>query len=73
MVSFLKNYDLFGEKVSMNYRGDSTFKTWLGTFCTVISSTVLIFYACLKMQQLFLGTNPNISSIEVFNDGQEYQ
>ena len=32
---FLLSIDIFGHPVTVNYKGEDSFKTWLGAFCTV--------------------------------------
>ena len=35
MLAYLKNFDIFGHQVSVNYKGDSALKTGLGAFVTL--------------------------------------
>ena len=37
--------DSFGEAVSVNYRGDSTFKTGVGAFFTVCLRVLILHYS----------------------------
>ena len=44
-VNFLKSFDVFGEPVSLNYKGGTTFKTCLGAFFSIIIKIFLLIYA----------------------------
>ena len=41
---FLKSLDAFGEPVSLNYAGDSTYKTLPGALATILINFFLIVY-----------------------------
>ena len=32
---FIKSFDIFGHPVGVNYKGEDTFKTRFGAFCTI--------------------------------------
>ena len=35
MKNFFLDCDIFGHPISVHYRGSDTFKTWLGSICTL--------------------------------------
>ena len=41
--SLFKSIDIFGHPISVNYRGEDTFKTRLGAFFTIVVYTLMIF------------------------------
>ena len=63
LISYLKKFDSFGEPVGVNYKGESTYKTVLGSFCTLALLAFLIFFACNSMLELLRYENPNISQV----------
>ena len=44
-LNFMTSFDVFGEPVSLNYSGDTTFKTQIGAFCTIIIKVFVMIYA----------------------------
>ena len=52
-ISYLSSYDVFGEPVSLNYKGDSHFRTWIGAVVTITIKSFLLIYGLLMMISLF--------------------
>ena len=46
-LKYLVSLDAFGEPVTLNYRGESTFKTGLGSFFTVVLRAFIFGYGLL--------------------------
>ena len=45
----MMDFDKFSDKVpSFNFRGDQSIKTGLGSFCSVVISFIVLYYALLK-------------------------
>ena len=38
---FITSLDIFGHPIGINYRGEGTFKTLLGSFCTVLITVLM--------------------------------
>ena len=38
---FITSLDIFGHPIGINYRGEGTFKTLLGSFCTVVITVLM--------------------------------
>lgn len=53
--------DIYGEPISLTYKGQSTYKTRLGATFTLILFTVLISYSLYRTYVLFNRINPDIS------------
>ena len=43
--NFLKSLDIFGNPVSLNYRGETSFKTGIGAFFSIAITVLLFVYA----------------------------
>ena len=57
MKSHLASLDIFGVPIGVNYKGQGTFKTWLGVLCSV----PLIIIMLINF----------ISLLVAFNDGRK--
>jgi hypothetical protein len=52
--------DIFGENVSVYYRGKQKYKTKFGAFCTLVISVLLAFLSYKKLVILFNKDDPTI-------------
>ena len=43
MLAFLESLDIFGHAIKINYKGEDTYKTKLGGFCTLAFYALSIF------------------------------
>ena len=48
-IKYLVSLDVFGEPVTLNYRGESTYKTGIGAFFTVILRVFIFTYGLLEL------------------------
>ena len=46
-IKFLTSLDAFGEPVTLNYKGESTFKTGVGAFFTIVLRAFILSYGLL--------------------------
>ena len=46
-LSYLVSLDAFGEPVTLNYRGESTFKTAVGAFFTISLRVFILSYGLI--------------------------
>lgn len=60
---YLKSYDVFGEPIGLNYDGDSTFKTLLGAFVTILIKIFLLVFATSQIIALIGYKDPIISQV----------
>ena len=58
---FLVSFDVFGEPVSVNYRGETSFKTALGAFFSILLKTFLFVIAATSFLDLVEYRNPIVS------------
>ena len=60
-IKYLTSLDAFGEPVTLNYRGDSTFKTGIGAFFTIILRTFIFGYGLIMLIGVLQFEDPQIS------------
>ena len=61
--SYLKSFDAFGEPIGLNYDGESTFKTLLGAFVTIVIKSFLLVFATTQTIALMGYKDPTISQV----------
>ena len=47
--TFVRNFDLHGHDISVNYDGDGKFRTKLGAFLSIVSVVIVVMYAHYKL------------------------
>ena len=62
--------DQYGEPITLNYRGDSTYKTRFGATLSLITIFLLIVFTYKNGLKLVLRQSPNVSVTEVIIDMQ---
>ena len=63
IINFLTSFDVFGEPISLNYKGDKSFKTFIGAFFTIMIKTFLMVYAGQQLLKLFSYDDPTIQIV----------
>ena len=58
---FLKSLDAFGEPVTLNYAGDSSFKTIAGALLTIAIKCFMIVYGVTQCLDVYSYNDPIIS------------
>ena len=48
-IKYLVSLDAFGEPVTLNYKGSSTFKTGIGAFFTISLRAFILSYGLLSL------------------------
>ena len=71
MMSYLRSYDSFGEPVSLNYKGDSSYKTLLGAVMTLCLNTFLLVYAADKLLALVKYQDPSVTQYTIYEPRNE--
>ena len=64
MVKFLKfltSLDAFGEPVSLNYKGETSFKTSIGAFFTIVLRLFIFGYGLFMLIGVLQYDDPQIS------------
>ena len=57
-----KQIDIYGQSVNLTYKGEESFKTFIGAFATFIVVTVLIAYGSYRAYICFSKQEPSVSS-----------
>ena len=52
LASLFKGIDIYGHPIGVNYKGDGTFNTVMGSFITLITAFIVLSYASLKMMDI---------------------
>ena len=60
----LKSRDKFGHSLEVNYKGERSFKTFLGAVITTLIQFLVLTFFLLKIIALVTMSNPNITSYE---------
>ena len=60
-MAFVTSFDAFGEPVSINYKGDSTYKTCLGALFTICLKSFVLVFALTQLVALFQFKDPEIT------------
>ena len=64
---FLVSFDAFGEPITLNYKGSSTFKTRIGAFFTISLRIFILVYGIYSLIEVLTHTNPQISQYTIYN------
>ena len=56
MRNFFKDIDIFGYPIGVRYKGNNTYKTWLGTLCT-FSVWILILVNAVSLGKALIDTS----------------
>ena len=56
--AFVTSLDAFGEPISINYKGDSTYKTCLGALFTIGLKLFVLVFALTQLVALFQFRDP---------------
>ena len=62
-MNFLKAQDVFGEPVTLNYQGESTYKTWLGALVTLALKIFILIFATTEVIKLANYEDPQITQV----------
>ena len=64
-LSFFKNQDVFGEPVTVNYNGESTYKTWIGALGSLSIKIFIAIFAATQVIDLFNYKDPQITQVSI--------
>jgi len=65
LLRLLRSLDIFGEAVSLNYKGDSAYKTLPGAAFSVVLQVFLLVYTLLGLLDLLAYRNPQIVQVSL--------
>ena len=64
---FLVSFDAFGEPITLNYKGSSTFKTGIGAFFTISLRVFILIYGLISLIDVLYHKNPQISQYTIYS------
>jgi hypothetical protein len=76
MSSLLKSVDVYGEKISLTYKGEDSFKTGPGAFASFLIIAVILSYATYRSYIFLNRLNPDVSKkgfMKDLNVAEEYR
>lgn len=62
---YVTSYDSFGVPITVNYKGDDTYKTLFGAICTLFVVALMLFYSYSGIVQLVERTEPDRTSYKM--------
>ena len=63
--TFLRGHDVFGEPVTINYKGEANFNTTWGGLLSLSEKIFIFVVICIGLVDLFTYQDLNISSVSV--------
>ena len=57
------SFDAFGEPISVNYKGDTSYKTALGALCTIVIKTFILVFTIEQLIALAGYQDPQIVQV----------
>ena len=63
LINFLTSFDVFGEPISLNYKGDTSFKTIIGAIFSIMIKVFLMIYAGQQLLKLISYEEPKIQIV----------
>ena len=62
---FFVSFDSFGEPISVNYKGETSYKTGVGALFSLVIKSFLLIYATQKILTLFNYEEPAITQVSL--------
>ena len=64
-LSQVRDFDNFGKPISVNYKGDSQYRTLPGAILTLILKVLIFTFTILSILEMITYKNPNISQVSL--------
>ena len=64
----LKKVDVYGPRISVNFRQKDNYQTRLGACLSIITVTFLVTYTCIQLDKLVERRNPDVVTNTVLRD-----
>ena len=71
-TEWFKSLDMFGEQISLNYKGKSSYNTKLGAVVSLVSYLMLLTYAINMLLVVINRRNPSITNYSMTYDGATF-
>ena len=63
--NFVRSFDSFGEKVTLNYNGDAAFRTMIGALFSILIKVFLLIYSVQQIIQLINYEDPQVTIVSL--------
>ena len=71
--AFVKKQDRFGQPVTINYRGDDTFRTTWGATLSLAQKILILILTVRGVLDLFSHQDPNITQYKIYDKRNDDQ
>ena len=62
---YFKSYDKFGSNMAINYKGEDTFNTFLGAFCSINLQIFILIFAFYSLIKVWTFEDPQITQVSI--------
>ena len=52
MLKFFRSLDIYGHPIGVKYKGDTSYKTLLGSLFSLCTTSILLFFAVARMIEM---------------------
>ena len=66
-IKYLTSLDAFGEPVTLNFKGESSFKTSVGAFFTIILRAFILSYGLIMLIGVLQYEDPQIAQYTIYD------
>ena len=70
--NFIQDHDIFGEPISMRYKGKTQYQTIPGGICTLLTTIVVAYYTIEQMIQLVEKSDPTMVRNTIYHSSEEF-
>jgi hypothetical protein len=68
-MKWLSKWDSFGHPLSINYNGETAYKTSFGGGITILKTLFVVLYTFIKVDKLYYRRDPDVSQQDQFFNG----
>jgi hypothetical protein len=66
-ISVLKNFDQFGQKLSLKIAGENSSKSSIGGVCTIATYIIVLIVIIVEIVAVFTNSSPTLSEFTINN------
>ena len=67
LLSSLIEFDSFGSAIQLNYKGQASYKTRLGTLFTIGMTTFILIFGLFSLIEIYEYQNPQITQFTIYD------
>ena len=68
MLKFFKSLDIYVHPIGVLYKGDSSYKTLLGSFFSLVTTSIVLFFAVARLIEMMDRSNQDQISRALVTD-----